>query len=112
MTQTKKMAALLQSDTATQTSPDFTGPERKWRRVLRALIWGSLNRFQAERHPVRDHCLNSTVAELRRDMGIVIADAWETVPCHSGTATQRVKRYWVARDPDSLRHARELLRQT
>lgn len=112
MTQTKKMAALLQTDTATQTSPDSTGPELKWRRVLRALIEGSLNRFQAEGHPVRDHCLNSTVAELRHDMGIVIADTWETVPCHGGTATQRVKRYRVARDPDSLRRARELLGQT
>ena len=42
--------------------------ERKWIRVLRALIERpSLKRFEAERDPaIRDHTLPSTIADLQR----------------------------------------------
>lgn len=50
-----------------------------------------LNRFDAER--LGDHCLNSTVAELRAN-GVVIQDVWEEVPTRFSRAV-RVKRYWT-----------------
>lgn len=34
--------------------------------MLRALLDGPLNRFEAERYPVSDHVLNSTVSELKK----------------------------------------------
>lgn len=112
MTETKKMAALLITDTATETRPHFTTgampkPELKWKRILRAMLYGTLNRFDAERHS--DHCLNSTVAELRRDRLVSIAWVWEEVPSLGGRATAHVKRYWVDRGDASMDHARTLL---
>lgn len=43
----------------------------KWQRVLRRLLDGPLDRMEAEKHPIFDHVLNSTVAELKR-RGLVI----------------------------------------
>ncbi|MDX9718432.1 MAG: hypothetical protein RBT67_13765 [Thauera sp.] len=51
-----------------------------------------LNRFEAERHG--DHCLNSTIAELRAD-GCVIHSEWETVPTRFNSKGVRVLRYWL-----------------
>jgi len=63
--------------------------------ILEALRDGSLNRFDAER--IGDHCLHSTVSELR-SKGYLIRDYWETVPTRFGKT--RVKRYFlVARNP-------------
>lgn len=53
----------------------------------------SLNRYEAERHG--DHCLNSTIAELRNHYHQPIQSRWETVPNRLGRLT-RVKRYWMA----------------
>ncbi len=39
---------------------------RKWTRVLDALLRAPLNRFDAERYPISDHTLPSTVSELKR----------------------------------------------
>jgi hypothetical protein len=47
-------------------------------RVLRALLAGPLTTFQAEKAPVFDHCLPSTVSELRK-AGFVIATRIVTV---------------------------------
>ncbi|MCY0389131.1 hypothetical protein OVY01_18455 [Robbsia sp. Bb-Pol-6] len=52
----------------------------------------SLNRFEAERFG--DHCLNSTLADLRRD-GYSFNQQWENVPTRFGR-TARVLRYRLA----------------
>lgn len=54
----------------------------------------SMNRFEAEQICF-DHCLNSTVAELRRD-GAIFHQVWETVPTRAGRPT-RVLRYRLIR---------------
>lgn len=51
-----------------------------------------LNRFEAER--LGDHCLNSTIAELRAD-GCVIHSEWEKVPTRHNPKGVRVLRYWL-----------------
>lgn len=51
-----------------------------------------LNRFEAERHG--DHCLNSTIAELRAE-GCSIHSQWETVPTRHNPKGARVLRYWL-----------------
>ncbi len=111
MTENEK-AVLLNTDTATETNRNFNPdrlpkPELKWRRILRALLDGSLNRFNAERHG--DHCLNSTIAGIKRDHAISIAWTWEDVPALGGTTTARVKRYLIDRDPANMARARGLL---
>ena len=101
MTEAKKMAALLQTDTTTEASPNRTAGPTKWAAVLLALYEGSLNRFEAER--IGDHCLNSTVSELR-GRGIHIADILETVPSRGARGYTHVKRYWC--DPGEENTAR------
>lgn len=59
--------------------------------ILAALRHGSLNRFEAER--LGDHCLNSTVSELRKE-GHVIHAMEEHVPTRFGRNV-RVKRYFL-----------------
>lgn len=41
-------------------------PEPKYCRVLRRLLVGPLHRFEAEKFPVSDHVLNSTISELKK----------------------------------------------
>jgi hypothetical protein len=79
-------------------------PERKYRRVLRALLSGSLNRFEATRPPVRDWCLPSTVSELEK-RGLTIQRRSEAVPGAYGDV--HCARYWVA--PESRELAQQLL---
>lgn len=106
MTEAKKMAALLQTDTTTEASPNHTVTPTKEADVLRALYLNSLNRFEAER--IGDHCLNTTVSILRKK-GIVILDEWEKVPSRGVRGQTNVKRYWLAPEPKSLDRARYLL---
>ncbi len=61
--------------------------------ILAALRHGSLNRFEAER--LGDHCLNSTIAELRAN-GYVIHSYPEMVKTRFGRRV-RVKRYHLIR---------------
>lgn len=61
--------------------------------ILESLVRRSLNRFEAER--LGDHCLNSTISELRKE-GHTIIGEWEHVPNRFGGKT-RVKRYRLAR---------------
>ncbi|ETF02150.1 hypothetical protein W822_15600 [Advenella kashmirensis W13003] len=61
--------------------------------ILAALHKRSLNRFEAER--IGDHCLHSTISELRND-GHSITSSWETVPNRFDGET-RVKRYFLLR---------------
>lgn len=71
--------------------PTADGPSKK-DAVLEALKAATgLNRFEAER--IGDHCLNSTVATLRRSH--TIRDEWETVPCRFSKKGVRVKRYYL-----------------
>lgn len=58
-------------------------PEPKYCRVLRALLDGPLNRMQAERAPVFDHVLNSTVSELKK-RGIEIHAQMIRLPGYAG----------------------------
>ena len=51
-----------------------------------------LNRFEAER--LGDHCLNSTVAAIRRH-GVSVWGEWETVPTKYSPKGVRVMRYWA-----------------
>jgi len=81
--------------------------ELKWKRILRVMTNGDVNRFEAESHG--DHCLNSTVSEIGRDHAVSIDWLWEEVSAMGGRATARVKRYWVARDDENMAHARSLL---
>ena len=74
--------------------------------VLRALYVGSLNRFEAER--IGDHCLNSTIAQLR-GKGVQLVDEWEKVPSRGSRGFTRVKRYWVKSDPCNLERVRRML---
>lgn len=61
--------------------------------ILAALRHGSLNRFEAER--LGDHCLNSTVSDLRKDGNVIVAYP-EAVPTRFGRKV-RVKRYHLIR---------------
>lgn len=64
--------------------------------VLKALLErGSLNRFDAEKSPINDHVLNSTISELCRDFDLEIPRVWETVPGHLGKPTE-VCRYQLS----------------
>ena len=97
MTEVKKMAALLQTDATTEALKNRTPTKRHV--VLLALANGSLNRFEAERRG--EHCLNSTVAELRHS-GVTIVDEWETVPTRGARGETRVKRYWCDPGPKNM----------
>ena len=74
--------------------------------VLRALYVGSLNRFEAER--IGDHCLNSTIAQLR-GKGVQLVDEWEKVPSRGSRGFTNVKRYWVKSEPGNLERVRRML---
>lgn len=71
-------------------------PGTKQFALLRYLASGArLDRFMAERSPLHDHVLNTSIANLEADTGIVAERQWVTVPCVGGTKTVRVKEYWL-----------------
>ena len=55
---------------------------------------GGLNRFDAER--IGDHCLNSTVSDLRKIYGDRLKQRWEVVPSRYSAKGVRVLCYWLA----------------
>lgn len=61
--------------------------------ILALLGTRSLNRFEAAHHG--DHCLHSTISDLRSDGHLIYAQ-WEEVPNRFGGST-RVKRYRLIR---------------
>jgi len=63
--------------------------------IVEALRHGSLNRFQAER--IGDHCLPSTISELRAEGYLIHAHA-EQVMTRFGRNV-RVKRYCLLAEP-------------
>lgn len=67
---------------------------KKIYRVEAALkLPAGLNRFEAER--IGDHCLNSTVADIRKTYGDMLIQEWETVPTRYCSKGVRVLRYWL-----------------
>lgn len=70
---------------------------KKIDRVIAAMEQpGGLNRFEAER--IGDHCLNSTVADIRKIYGARLFQRWETVPTRYCVTGVRVLRYWLVED--------------
>lgn len=85
---------------------DANQPERKWRRVLRALLDGrTLNRFEAARE-LKDWCLNTTISQLEA-RGVTILRRDESVPGAFGPV--HCCRYTLA--PESAERARQLIEQ-
>ena len=81
--------------------------QKKWERVLAALVSGkSYNRFEAERR-LNDHCLHTTVSAIQ-GMGVTIHREYEVVPGYLGAET-RVCRYWLDRSADNFKRALALL---
>jgi len=79
------------ADTGNSTTPK---DPTKIERVLTYLAPGrSLNRFEAERE-VNDHCLHSTMSDIKHVLGIPYRVKYETVPGWHGHPT-RVARYWL-----------------
>lgn len=80
-------------------------PEPKYCRVLRRLLAGPLHRFEAEKFPVSDHCLSSTVSELKR-RGVEIRTQMVRLPGYGGLGAY-VAEYALA--PESRQRALELV---
>lgn len=70
-------------------------------RVLLALLRGPLDTFQAERAPVFDHCLPSTISELRKS-GLSIHTTMIEVTGYAGLPV-RIAQYTL--DPKSRERA-------
>lgn len=95
MTTPKEKAASPCQDEAAQQTNLKTKSIKKIYRVEAALkLPHGLNRFEAER--IGDHCLNSTVADLRKTYGSNLIQKWETVPSRYSAKGVRVLRYWIA----------------
>ena len=80
-------------------------PIEKWKRVLRRLLDGPLDRLEAERYPVSDHVLNSTIAELKR-RGLEIHAQMIRRPGYEGRGAH-VAQYTL--DPASRERAQHLI---
>lgn len=87
MTAKRKGAAPDQENAPIKSKPDQHTKKSIILAILRA--GQSLNRFEAER--LGDHCLHSTIAELRSD-GYLFRDEWEWIPTRFGKEVH-VKRY-------------------
>ena len=90
----------------TTIAPVMPHSETKLVRVLFALIYSSLNRFEAER--MGDHSLNSTVSTLFNRYGVEISRKREKVPTRFGKAAS-VVRYWIP--PEARMRALKTLSQ-
>lgn len=90
MTEKEKGAIPFESTPTSET----TSPNSTKKGTIRAKLSRphGLNRFEAERFG--DHCLNSTIAELRAD-GCDIHSEWERVPSRFNKRGVRCKRYWL-----------------
>lgn len=73
----------------------------KIERVLTCLATGrSLHRFEAVQE-VNDHCLPSTMSEIKHNLGIPYRVRYETVRGWRGHPA-RVARYWLGQDEQAL----------
>ena len=76
-------------------------PGTKQARILRELIYGSLNRFEAER--LGDHALNSTISTLANRYDIEVARRREKCPTRFGRPVS-VVRYWIPEEAKEKAH--------
>ena len=83
-----------QGEAAQQTNHDQKSIKKIYRVEAALKLPAGLNRFEAER--IGDHCLNSTVADLRKTYGSKLIQQWETVPTRYCSKGVRVLRYWLA----------------
>jgi hypothetical protein len=72
---------------------------KKWQTTLGHLLRGPRHRFDGERWA--DHCLHSTVSDLRRNHGINCDREWREVATRFGSNC-RVKVYWVSEESRHL----------
>ena len=73
----------------------------KLERVLTYLATGrSLHRFEAERL-VNDHCLNSTMSDIKHDLGIPYRKLMKKVYGYRGHPTP-VAHYWLGEDAQRM----------
>jgi hypothetical protein len=94
--------------TTTKSQTNFTQKTNKTFSILKLLYEGkSLNRFEAELH--NDHCLNSTISSIGR-YGVLICREWERVSCLGGSATCKVKRYWLEPSLENLARTQKTLK--
>jgi hypothetical protein len=70
------------------------GAALKYRRVLKRLLEGPLHRFEAEKFPVSDHCLPTTISELRK-RGVDINVKMIRLPGYAGLGAN-VAQYTLA----------------
>ncbi len=68
----------------------------KYQRVLKRLLDGPLHRFEAEKFPVSDHCLPSTISELRK-RGVSFDVVMIRLPGYGGLGAN-VAQYTLAQD--------------
>lgn len=72
----------------------------KYKRVLRALLAGPLHRFEAEKFPVSDHCLPTTISELKK-RGFNIHSQLIRLPGYGGQGAH-VAQYSLAPESRAL----------
>lgn len=95
MTTTKEKAASpCQGEAAQETNIKPKSIKKIYRVEAALKLPAGLNRFEAER--IGDHCLNSTVADIRKTYGSKLLQQWETVPSRYCAKGVRVLRYWLA----------------
>jgi hypothetical protein len=78
----------------------------KWQRVVLRMLEGPLHRMEAEKAPVFDHCLPSTISELKKNFGLVIHARMVRLPGYAGLGAH-VAEYRL--DEQSFERARDLL---
>lgn len=106
--QTPEEVRLTQNESQSTKAEPAKARTHKIDTVLNLLFKGvSLNRFEAEHFG--DHCLHSTISELRNRYYFEILDDWEEVPNRFGHKTS-VKRYWLS-DQEREKAARFLRRR-
>lgn len=95
---------------ATNKNPiDIIKPARKIERVLiYVLNYGSINRREAEKDPVFDHCLPSTISELKSRNGIEFIGVPEKLTGYEGN-TAMMSRYRLT--TKGVEHARKLVNE-
>lgn len=82
-----------QGEAAQETKLKTKSIKKIYRTEAALKLPAGLNRFEAER--IGDHCLNSTVADLRKTYGSNLIQQWETVPSRYSAKGVRVYRYWL-----------------
>lgn len=72
----------------------------KYQRVLKRLLEGPIHRFEAEKFPVSDHCLPSTISELKK-RGVEIHAQTIRLPGY-GRQGAHVAQYTLAAESRAL----------